>query len=95
MRSRSWRIEVACHWKRRSATRRMLRAVRTYGIKEVWQEVEQADLSVPGLLWIAQGLSANGRDDDNLWLRFAGEPLRICTTHWAFPAMATTRLFFL
>ena len=49
--------------------RRLLRAARAHGISEVWQEIENASLATDDLTWIAQGLSAAGLDEDNLWLR--------------------------
>jgi CubicO group peptidase (beta-lactamase class C family) len=52
-----------------SPPRRMLRAARTHGVKAVWQEMESANLEPDDLRWIAQGLTAAGRDDDGLWLR--------------------------
>jgi hypothetical protein len=48
---------------------RLLRAARAHGIMAVWQEIEDASLAADDLTWIAQGLSAAGRDEDSLWLR--------------------------
>jgi hypothetical protein len=39
------------------------------GVQAVWQEIENASLEADDLLWIARGLTAAGRDEDNLWLR--------------------------
>jgi CubicO group peptidase (beta-lactamase class C family) len=52
-----------------SPVRRLLRAARKDGVKAVWREMEAANLGASDLLWIAQGLSAGGRDDDGIWLR--------------------------
>jgi hypothetical protein len=52
-----------------SPVRRMLRAARAHGVESVWQEIEGADLEADDRLWIAQGLSACGRDEDSHWLR--------------------------
>ena len=49
--------------------RRLLRAARARGVQAVWQEIEDASLKSDDLLWIARGLTAAGRDEDNLWLR--------------------------
>jgi hypothetical protein len=49
--------------------RRLLRAARAQGVQAVWQEMEDASLKPDDLLWIARGLSAADRDEDNLWLR--------------------------
>jgi hypothetical protein len=49
--------------------RRLLRAARAQGVHAVWQEVEDAGLKSDELLWIARGLTAAGRDEDNVWLR--------------------------
>jgi CubicO group peptidase (beta-lactamase class C family) len=49
--------------------RRMLRAALAQGIRESWSEADGADLGQPELQWIAQGLSANGREADSLWVR--------------------------
>jgi hypothetical protein len=49
--------------------RRMLRAARTRGAATIWQEIEEAGLSVDDQLWIARGLIAAGLDEDGLWLR--------------------------
>jgi hypothetical protein len=49
--------------------RRLLRAARAHGITAVWQEIVEASLATDDLIWIAQGLSAAGLDEDNLWLR--------------------------
>ena len=49
--------------------RRMLRAARTHGIIAVWHEIEHANFESPELQWLAQGLSADGREADSLWLR--------------------------
>ena len=48
---------------------RLLRAARAHGITAVWQEIVEASLATDDLIWIAQGLSAAGLDEDNLWLR--------------------------
>ncbi|HEY3845979.1 MAG TPA: serine hydrolase domain-containing protein [Acetobacteraceae bacterium] len=52
-----------------SPVRRLLRAARALGVQAVWQEMEDAGLKADDLLWIARGLTAAGRDEDNLWLR--------------------------
>ena len=49
--------------------RRMLRAARTRGAATIWQEIEEAGLSVDDQLWIARGVIAAGLDEDGLWLR--------------------------
>jgi CubicO group peptidase (beta-lactamase class C family) len=49
--------------------RRLLRAACAHGISAVWQDIENASLAADDLTWIAQGLSAAGLDEDNLWLR--------------------------
>lgn len=49
--------------------RRLLRAARTHGVAAVWREMEEAALGADDLLWIAQGLSAAGRDRDSDLLR--------------------------
>ena len=36
---------------------------------QVWPEIETAGLKQEDVLWIAQGLTAAGRDDDSRWLR--------------------------
>jgi CubicO group peptidase (beta-lactamase class C family) len=48
--------------------RRLLRDARTHGAEVVWQEMANAGLDSDDLRWIAQGLSAAGREDDSLWL---------------------------
>jgi CubicO group peptidase (beta-lactamase class C family) len=52
-----------------SPVRRLLRAAGAQGVQAVWQEMEDASLEADELVWIAQGLAAAGRDEDNLWLR--------------------------
>ena len=47
----------------------MLRAALAQGIREVWSEADGAKLGLPELRWIAQGLSANNREADSLWVR--------------------------
>jgi len=47
----------------------VLSAALAQGIEEVWSEAEGADLGLPELRWIAQGLSANNREADSLWIR--------------------------
>jgi len=49
--------------------RRLLRAALARGIKEVWPEMESAGLGPDELLWIAQGLTAGGREEDSQSLR--------------------------
>ena len=49
--------------------RRVLRAALAQGIREVWSEADGAKLGLPELRWIAQGLSANNREADSLWVR--------------------------
>jgi hypothetical protein len=52
-----------------SPTRRLLRSARAQGVTAVWPEIETASLKEEELLWIAQGLTAAGRDEDSLWVR--------------------------
>jgi hypothetical protein len=59
-----------------SPIRRLLQAARVHGVTSVWQEVENASLGVDDLLWIAQGLTASGRDQDSTWLRARVEERR-------------------
>ena len=49
--------------------RRLLRRACSKGAVEVWPEIETAGLKQEDVLWIAQGLTAAGRDDDSRWLR--------------------------
>jgi hypothetical protein len=59
-----------------SPIRRLLQAARVHGVTSVWQEVENASLGADDLLWIAQGLTASGRDQDSTWLRARVEERR-------------------
>lgn len=52
-----------------SPSRCLLRAARERGIAAVWGDVEHANLGGDDLRWIAQGLTAAGREDDSRWLR--------------------------
>jgi Beta-lactamase len=52
-----------------SPTRRLLDSARAQGITAIWPALETASLKKEELLWIAQGLTAAGRDGDSLWLR--------------------------
>jgi hypothetical protein len=47
----------------------LLRGARAQGVQAVWREMEIANLKTDDLLWIARGLTAAGRDEDNIWLR--------------------------
>jgi CubicO group peptidase (beta-lactamase class C family) len=47
----------------------LLRDARARGVQAVWREMKIANLKTDDLLWIAQGLTAAGRDEDNSWLR--------------------------
>ena len=47
----------------------LLRAARTRGAAAAWKDIEDSSLDADDLLWIARGLTANGFDDDGLWLR--------------------------
>jgi Beta-lactamase len=57
--------------------RRMLRAARENGVRAVWGEIENAGLTADDLRWIAQGLSARGREEDSRWLRARIEQCRV------------------
>jgi hypothetical protein len=52
-----------------SPTRRLLHTARAQGVEAAWPSIETANLEEEELLWIAQGLTAAGRDQDSLWLR--------------------------
>jgi CubicO group peptidase (beta-lactamase class C family) len=52
-----------------SVTRRLLRKARSEGVAAAWPEIETANLKEEDLIWIAQGLTAGGRDEEGLWLR--------------------------
>ena len=49
--------------------RRLLREARARGVEAVWPHMESARLDADELGWIAQGLSAAGREEDETWLR--------------------------
>lgn len=49
--------------------RRMFRAALALGAEAIWPEIESAGLKREDLIWIAQGLSARGRETESLWLR--------------------------
>jgi hypothetical protein len=63
-----------------SPIRRLLHAAHVHGVKSVWQEMENANLGADDLLWIARGLTANGRDEDSTWLRGRIEERRPAST---------------
>jgi hypothetical protein len=63
-----------------SPIRRLLHAAHVHGVKSVWQEMENANLGADDLLWIARGLTANGRDEDSTWLRARIEERRPAST---------------
>ena len=52
-----------------SPTRRLLHTARAQGVEAAWPAIETANLKEEELVWIAQGLTAAGRDEDGLWLR--------------------------
>lgn len=49
--------------------RHLLRLARSKGVATAWPEIQTAGLKEEDVLWIAQGLTAAGRDEDSRWLR--------------------------